>query len=124
MLMHNGEIMKKVLLAIFSFLFIGTALTGSAFILAGCDQSYTQEENKENNGNNENTGEDNNNPAAGEDSENNNGDEEVSGQSNMTTNVSIYTMNTSGDYVNSAAGGKVVIFVIMQIQQLQAQVEV
>lgn len=51
--------MKKILLCLFSFLFIGTALTGSVFLLAGCNQSYSQEDNEENNNENENnTGED------------------------------------------------------------------
>ena len=49
--------MKKFLLCLFSFLFIGTALAGSCFLLAGCDSSYSQEENGENSegnlGNNE-----------------------------------------------------------------------
>ena len=35
--------MKKILLSIISFLFIGTALTGGIFLLAGCDTSYSQE---------------------------------------------------------------------------------
>ena len=35
--------MKKFLLCIFSFLFIGTALAGSCFLLAGCDSSYSQQ---------------------------------------------------------------------------------
>ena len=43
--------MKKLFLVLFSFLFIGTALTGSAFLLAGCNQSYSQEGNEENNEN-------------------------------------------------------------------------
>ena len=45
--------MKKFLLCLFSFLFIGTALTGSSFLLAGCDSSYSQEENGEHSDNNE-----------------------------------------------------------------------
>ena len=51
--------MKKILLCLFSFLFIGTALTGSVFLLAGCNQSYSQEGNEENNNENGNdSGED------------------------------------------------------------------
>lgn len=42
--------MKKFILAIFSILFMGLAITGSVFLLAGCDQSYSQkqEESEEN----------------------------------------------------------------------------
>ncbi len=43
--------MKKIFLVLFSFLFIGTVLTGSCFLLSGCDQSYSQNENSENNEN-------------------------------------------------------------------------
>ena len=38
----------------FSFLFIGTAITGSAFLLAGCNYSYSQKDNSNNNENGEN----------------------------------------------------------------------
>ena len=55
--------MKKLFLILFSFLFLGTALTGSVFLLAGCDYSQSQEENNdenfENGQNNENESESN-----------------------------------------------------------------
>ena len=42
--------MKKLIFAIFSIIFMGLAITGSVFLLAGCDQSYSQkqEESEEN----------------------------------------------------------------------------
>ncbi len=79
--------MKKFLLCIFSFLFIGTALAGSSFLLAGCDSSYSQEENENNEsdlGNNEeNTdtpSEDNDETGNNEENQSGSGEESEDGQ--------------------------------------------
>lgn len=51
--------MKKLFLVLFSFLFIGTAFTGSAFLFSGCDSSYSQESpNQDNIENGQNTEDD------------------------------------------------------------------
>ena len=89
--------MKKVLLCLFSFLFIGTALTGSVFLLAGCNSSYSQEENNKEDGENE-TG---NNEEINDGSENEDDkpNDDVEGQSAFTINLTVYTMNHNDGYV-------------------------
>ena len=111
-------------------MFVGCFIAGSSFLLAGCNTSYSQEENNQENGENneDNKGEneeidedldneeDNNgNGSANNDSEsgdNPDDDEITEAFSNMTINISVYTMNTSGEYVNSIEGGELSIFVL------------
>ena len=105
--------MKKLFLFLFSFLFIGTALTGSAFLLSGCDFSYSQEQNDEEKQDDENTensndnssSEDNNQEDANEDE-----DDEVSAQGYILHAYVITFDSQSPTGANNSRGGTVTVW--------------
>ena len=98
--------MKKFLLCIFSFLFIGTALAGSAFLLAGCDYSYSQEGDNQmpNNGENNDSGE-NNEQEDNVNDDNEDGEVETGAQTdhNFTVYCQIRTSGTSSGFTTTSS---------------------
>ena len=105
--------MKKVFLILFSLIFFGTALTGSAFLLSGCDSSYSQEQNDEEKQDDENTensndnssSEDNNQEDANEDE-----DDEVSAQGYILHAYVITFDSQSPTGANNSRGGTVTVW--------------